>query len=82
MDPPHSILKALQGRPEMKDSCSGGEHETSSINLMVCGLFSLDELLITNDFKLLSSFCSKEVATSVMSGSQKHPLIVRSKRMF
>lgn len=46
----------------------------SSINLTVRSLCSLDELLIINDFKLLSSFWSKKTATSVLSGSQKHPL--------
>lgn len=52
----------------------------SSVNLPVCDLFSLDELLRINYFESLSSSHSKEMATSFMSGSQKHPLIVQEEK--
>lgn len=75
--PPNSILRPSQGGPEVKNSSSEGEREMSSVHLLLCDLFSLDELLIINYFESLSSSCSKEMATSFMSGSQKRPLIVQ-----
>lgn len=76
---PNSIIRPFQGGPEL-GSCSEGESKTSNVNLMVCDLVSLDELLTINYFELLSSSCSKEMATSFMLGGQNHPLIVQEEK--